>query len=126
MKEEIRNLEGQGESDYDFVNDILFFKVKDRSYERSLEFDNIVIDLDTEDFITGIQIFDASEFLSMGKNELKAISRWKFRASMTPGRIEVRVFFQIIKRNKTIEKNPIIVEHTHLKLPRSEVMCEIT
>ena len=33
-----RNLEAEGEMDYDFVNDILFFKVKDREYNFSLEF----------------------------------------------------------------------------------------
>ena len=35
MKEQERHLEGIGEMDYDYLNDILFFKVKDREYEKS-------------------------------------------------------------------------------------------
>ena len=63
MKQANRHLTGEGEMDYDYINDILFFKVKNREYDRSLEFENLVIDIDSENFIIGIQIFDASKFL---------------------------------------------------------------
>ena len=42
----MKHLEAEGEMDYDFANDILFFKVKDRDYNFSLEFQNMVIDID--------------------------------------------------------------------------------
>ena len=41
MKTQNRLLEGKGEVDYDYTNDILFFKIKDREYDRSLEFENL-------------------------------------------------------------------------------------
>ena len=37
MKQANRHLTGEGEMDYDYLNDILFFKVKEREYDRSLE-----------------------------------------------------------------------------------------
>ncbi len=45
---ESRHLEAKGKMDYDYANDILFFKLKDREYAFSIEFHNIVIDIDKE------------------------------------------------------------------------------
>ena len=47
---------GKGEYDYDYRNDILLFKIKDRNYLKSLEFENLVIDFDDKGFITGLRI----------------------------------------------------------------------
>jgi uncharacterized protein YuzE len=58
-----RHLEFEGEMDYDPVNDILFLKIKDREYDFSIEFQNMVIDIDKKKFVVGIQIFEASKFL---------------------------------------------------------------
>ena len=33
-----RHLEAEGEMDYDYVNDVLFFKIKNREYSFSIEF----------------------------------------------------------------------------------------
>ena len=41
---------GKGEFLYDFTNDILMFKVKERDYKISAEFQNFVADIDTEAF----------------------------------------------------------------------------
>ena len=115
MKERI--LEAKGEMDYDYVNDILFFKVKDREYNFSLEFQNMVVDIDKEKFITGIQIFDASEFLRISKLNLREVPKWQFTAKLNQGVIELRLSYQIIIRNKTIEKNPIIIQENKSNLP---------
>lgn len=57
---------------YDYENDILYVfvgnKVKD-----SLEIDNFVIDFSSENKVSGIEIFNASEFIS--KLALNKISR---------------------------------------------------
>ena len=117
MKEKMRHLEKEGEMDYDYVNDIIFFKVKDREYDHSLEFSNIVIDIDSKYFIVGIQIFDASKFLQIDKLHLKQIPKWKFQAKIEGNTIELRLFYQINIRNQIIEKNPIIVQQNTTNLP---------
>ena len=121
MKTEKRNLAGEGEMDYDYINDILFFKVKGREYDRSLEFENMVIDVDSENFITGIQIFNASEFLRMDKINLKNIPKWQFQAYIDEESIEIRIIFQVSVRNQLIEKNPIIIQKNEERLPNSEM-----
>lgn len=105
-----RNLTAEGEMDYDYSNDILFFKVKNREYNYSLEFGNIVVDVDSDNFVTGIQLFDASDFLRTSKEELRKIAKWQFQASVNQERIEIRITFQALVRNKIVEKNPIIVQ----------------
>ncbi len=122
MKEEKeRELIGKGEMDYDYVNDILFFKIKGREYDRSIEFENMVIDIDKEDFIVGIQLFDASRFLGVTKSNLK-INKWQFKAKITEDSIELRLFCEVSIRNRIRELSPIIVQQNTEGLPAPSMM----
>lgn len=105
-----RHLEAEGEMDYDYVNDILFFKIRNREYDFSIEFQNMVIDIDEEKFIVGIQIFEASKFLRMSKLNLREIPTWRFNARLDNNTIEIRLDYQLKVRNRIFEKNPIIIQ----------------
>lgn len=118
-----RHLRGKGICDYDYKHDILFFKTKNREYNKSLELDNIVLDIDKERFIVAMQIFEASKFLMISKMNLLKIPKWNFSAKAEEGKIEVRLDFQMIIRNKIIEKNPIIIQSVPEELPNSELVC---
>ncbi len=120
-----RHLEGKGEMDYDYVNDILFFKIKNREYSFSIEFQNMVIDIDKEMFITGIQIFEASKFLSMSKINLREIPKWKFDTKIENNIIELRLNYQLKVRNKIFEKNPIIIQENKSENLSSQVVHSI-
>ena len=120
-----KTLEAEGEMDYDYVNDILLFKVKDREYDFSMEFQNMVIDVDKEQFIVGIQIFDASAFLGIPKINLREIPEWKFKAKVNKGIIELRLFYQLKIRNKIIEKTPIIIQENKSNLPSPQMVSTI-
>ncbi|MBS3053845.1 MAG: DUF2283 domain-containing protein [Candidatus Aenigmarchaeota archaeon] len=120
---EKRQLNSKGEMDYDYSNDILFFKSKNREYSRSKEFSNIVLDIDKEDFIVGIQIFDASKFLRIPKIALRNVPKWQFQATILDNKIEIRLVFQVVYRNKRIEKNPIIMTETEDNLPNSRLIA---
>lgn len=121
-----RHLEAEGEMDYDYINDILFFKVKDREYDFSIEFQNMVIDVDKEQFIVGIQIFDASDFLKMNKANLRKIAKWQFNAKLKDNEFRVDLHYQIIARNKIINNNiyPIIVQQD-MGLPSPQMVTTI-
>ena len=120
---EKRQLNSKGEMDYDYSNDILFFKSKNREYSRSKEFSNIVLDIDKEDFIVGIQIFDASKFLRIPKIALRNVPKWQFQATILDNKIEIRLVFQVVYRNKRVEKNPIIMTETEDNLPNSRLIA---
>jgi len=120
-----RILEAEGEMDYDYVNDILFFKVKNREYDFSIEFQNMVIDVDKEQFVVGIQIFEASKFLRMSKINLREIPKWQFKSKIEEGIIELRLNYQLQIRNKIYEKSPIIIQENKSGLPSPQMVCTI-
>ncbi len=119
----LKQLKAKGEADYDYKYDILFFKTTERDYVKSIELENIVLDVDKEGFIVGIQIFEASKFLDVSKGMLLKIPRWEFIANVNEGRIEIRLLFKVAVRNKIIEKNPIIMESVSEPLPNSRLVC---
>jgi len=121
----IKKLEGKGEVDYDYENDILFFKLKGRQYDKSIELlDNLVVDVDKEGFLVGVQMFDASEYLNIDKKSLLKIPNWQFTINVHENIIEIRLVFQVKVRNKIVEKNPIIAQQMSQKLPDSQLICE--
>ncbi|MBI2134018.1 DUF2283 domain-containing protein [Candidatus Woesearchaeota archaeon] len=92
---------GRGEILYDFKYDTLVFKVKDRSYKKSLEFQNFIIDIDNEDYVTGIRILDASKVCDVEKYVLKSIIHGEFKASKTDKNvITVTIKFMANLRNR--------------------------
>jgi uncharacterized protein YuzE len=96
------NAKGRGEYTYDYAHDVLLFKIKDRTYRESIEFNNITIDIDAEGFITGIQIFDASTALRIPKYALQHIVNFEFNSRAENGTITVQVHFNSVLRNKMI------------------------
>jgi len=120
-----KNLEAEGEMDYDYANDILFFKVKGREYSFSIEFQNMVIDIDEERFVVGIQMFEASKFLGLSKINLREIPKWQFKAKIEEGIIELRLNYQLEIRNKIYEKSPIIIQENKSGLPSPQMVQTI-
>ncbi|MEK6955112.1 MAG: DUF2283 domain-containing protein [Nanoarchaeota archaeon] len=118
-----KNLNEKGESGYDYKNDILFFKAKDREYSKSIELNNLVIDIDANGYVTGLQIFEASRYLGITKDSLIKVPKWQLKTLVNDNIIEIRLNFQVIIRNKVIEKNPIITQALSEELPNSELVC---
>jgi uncharacterized protein YuzE len=125
MNKKIKPLEG--EVDYDYKRDILFFKTKNKEYAQSIEMDNIILDIDTEGLIVGMQLFEASTFLRISKTALREIPHWEFITKVEnegETKIEIRLAFSIKMRNKLVEKNPIIMPSpSSVYLPTSELVC---
>lgn len=97
-----KHLEGKGELLYDLKNDILMFKVKDRDYKFSIEFQNFTVDIDKEDFVTGIRIFDASKVIGVDKFFLKSIVKTDFKAQIENNVVTVSIQFVSKVRNKLL------------------------
>ncbi|HLD12627.1 MAG TPA: DUF2283 domain-containing protein [Candidatus Nanoarchaeia archaeon] len=124
-KKKILKALGKGEVDYDYTHDILFFKIKNRTYEHSLELDNIIIDFDQEEYPVGIQIFDASKLFFIDKLALKTIQAWEFRISIDQGKITIALLFTTTKRNKILERGQNIIREIQETFPNSEVLCTL-
>src|SRR3989344_523177 len=109
MKKSEKILKGKGQADYDYKNDILFFKTINRKYSSSLEAINLVLDLDDENFLIGIQIFEASKYLGFSKKQLLNIKAWQYQARIHEGQIELKLAFTIMDRNKLKNNEKVII-----------------
>lgn len=96
------NAIGKGECVYDYRYDTLTFRIRDRNYKHSFEFQNFVIDIDKENYVTGIRIFDISRVSGMNKIIFRNIVSSEFRASIKDNVITVVFKFAGKIRNKVI------------------------
>ena len=117
---------GKGEKDYDNSNDILFFKVKDREYNHSIELEDFVLDVDKEGYITGIQIFGASKMFNVDKDTLRNVQKWEFKVRTEGKVISVQLMFEMLRRNQIVERGQNLVREAPSLLADSEVMCAAT
>ncbi len=125
MKIKHLDAKGKGEMDYDYANDILFFKVKGRDYDHSLELEDIVLDIDKEGFITGVQIFAASKMFSIEKDLLRNVKKWEFKIRTEGNVIFIQLLFEILWRNKVVERGQNVIRESSSLLNDSEVLCKV-
>ena len=125
---------GDGITDYDYSNDILFFKIKEREYDVSLEFGDMIVDFDTGGFVIGIQVMEASKFFSddfhkLSKTFFKNKIQWKYEAIVDHDSrtIDIILNFQVVRRNKTIDFRPAISRPVPEDIPilDTETLCPI-
>ena len=114
-----------GEFDYDFKNDILLFKVKEREYSHSVELHNLIIDFDEENFIVAIQIIGASGVFQLSKEQLKGIKNFMMKCKINDGLIQINLEFNMTVRNKPVQYKPIIFQEIGKNIPNSMVTCEV-
>ncbi len=121
------NAKGKGEYKYDYKNDIMLFKTKDRNYKISLEFGNIVADVDDEGLITGLRIFDASSVFSLPKMALKNVKVFEFSTKVEDKIVSMQLKFKCILRNKQaiMQGQDFIRESYNSNLKDSRVVCSI-
>lgn len=123
MEKKYLDAKEKGKVDYDYKNDILFFNIKDREYEKSLDFGDFVIDLDKEGFATGIQIMDASKIFKSPKEDLMNVKKWQFAIKIENNIVSIQLAFILVKRNVTIQQN--FEREAKANLMDSEVECTI-
>ena len=93
---------GKGLYNYDYSNDLLCFKIKDREYMHSIDFGNLILDVDKEGFITGLRIFDASKVFGLSKLALKNVKEFEFNTSAEDNVIKIQLKFIPVLRNKAL------------------------
>jgi len=117
---------GKGEAKYDYSNDILLLKIKDRDYKKSIELDNLVVDFDSEDFIYGMRIFDASKVLELPKESLRNIQKFDFKAMVEDNIVSIKVSFIATLRNKElVRQGQDIVREADTEVEDSEMVCSV-
>jgi uncharacterized protein YuzE len=118
---------GKGFYSYDYVHDLLLFKIKDREYKKSLDFGNLIVDIDSEGFITGLRIFDASQVFDLPKIALKNVKQFEFNTSVEDNVVKIQLKFVPILRNQPMIKQgqDFVREAVGSHINDSEVVCTV-
>ena len=118
---------GKGEYTYDYRNDILLFKIKDRDYTMSIEFENLIVDIDKKGYITGLRIFDASQVFKLTKPALNNVKRFEFNTKVENKVITIQLRFMSVLRNRPVIKHgqDIVREASNSHIRNSEVLCTV-
>lgn len=118
---------GKGEYTYDYRNDILLFKIKDRYYSMSIEFENLIVDIDKEGYITGLRIFDAAQVFRLSKLALNNVKRFEFNTKVEDKVITIQLRFMSVLRNMPVIKHgqDIVREVSDSHIKNSEVLCTV-
>lgn len=123
---EIKKIIQTGKFNYDSTYDLLYLKINDFDYKKSIEINNLIIDFDDKKRITGIEVLDAAEFFNVSKQTLMTVKKWLIKVSFEDCKIYLNIEFEIKKGNKTVIKNPIIVESLHSRIPNAELICAVS
>lgn len=91
-----------GEFLYDHRYDILTFKIKNKQYKSSFEFQNFVVDVDEKNTVSGMRIMDVSRILNADKYLLRNVTGGEFKATVKDDVVTVRVTFIGKMRNRII------------------------
>ncbi len=89
--------------DYDFKEDLLYLYNEKKKSNGSIEFGEIVVDLEKKGEVVGLEIFEASKYLSeltnrkITKQNLKKINTAKFSFNSKKGTILIRIILLIEK-----------------------------
>ncbi|HIG92696.1 TPA: DUF2283 domain-containing protein [Candidatus Woesearchaeota archaeon] len=126
MKTKHLDAKGKGEMDYDYTEDTLFFKVKERDYDHSIELEDVVLDIDKEGYITGIQIFGASKMFNVDKDTLRNVQKWEFTVRTEGKIIFIQLIFEMLRRNQIVERGQNLVRESSTLLTDSEVRCAMS
>ena len=127
MKNKHLDAKGKGLYNYDYKNDLLSFKIKEREYSKSLDFGNLIMDIDKEGFITGLRVFDASKVFRLSKIALKNLKQFEFHTSVEDKVIKIQLRFTSVLRNKPVIKQGQDFERVVLEsnINDSEVVCTV-
>lgn len=119
---------GQGEYLYDYKNDIMVFKVKNREYSHSLDFENLIVDIDAEGYITGLRIIDASTIFKLSKIALNSVKGFEFNSQTEDKIINIQLRFMAVLRNKPIVKQgqDFVREALNSNITDSKVVCTVS
>ena len=96
---------------YDEEEDILFLS-KGRKVKASIDVGDFIIDVDTEGFVSGIEILNTSENLKLAKEHLKGLQKASMVITYKPNYVYIYLVMQFKEKEKNITI-PLTVDLGH-------------
>lgn len=107
--------------DYDEKNDILFIS-KDEKVKTSIDIGNFILDVNSRNLITGIEIMDASENLGIKEKVLKNIKNIKMSVTYKTNHVYMLLIMTFKKKGREVNiPIPLTLGLGH-KTPKKEML----
>ena len=107
--------------DYDSENDI-FSISNGEKVKVSIDIGDFILDVNSKNFICGIEVMDASENLGINKNILKNIQNIKMSVTYKTNHVYVLLMMTFKKKNKEVNVPiPLTLDLGH-RVPKREVL----
>lgn len=103
--------------DYDVENDSLYLYVKGATYVHSLNLDNVIIDIGSEQYVKGVEILNASKKFGVSKHALMKPREIDVRIDVSHEKIELCIELTLEIRNKFAPKSFIASDANESGLP---------
>jgi uncharacterized protein YuzE len=107
--------------DYDFENDSLLVIDRGAKYESSINFENIILDIDVDGLPIGVEILHASKLFDVSKSAIKNFQSFRADINISEKTIEINFTINVIKRNQYIEKIAISHGINDMNLPSAKI-----
>jgi len=114
---------GTTKVDYDEEEDILFLS-KGRKVKASIEIGDFIIDVDLNGFVSGIEILNASENLSLSEDQLKELNEASMVVTYKPKYVYISLFMRFKEKEKDIAI-PLMLDLGHGSVIREETLFAV-
>lgn len=91
--------------DYDALNDSFYARPIDGEYSSSFTTDDVIIDIDENRKITGIEVLNASKKFGMSKFELLHPIELEFDVNTNDGEMSIALKLTFMKRNHPLARS---------------------
>lgn len=98
-------IEKKGDAaDYDAQNDSFFVYSKEAKYKSSIDLDDIILDIDEDNSIMGVEILDISAKFGISKYDVQNYRRLDVTIEITEKIIDVQLTLSFLKRNAEVSR----------------------
>jgi uncharacterized protein YuzE len=105
--------------DYDLENDSVFIYGSGKKYKKSIDLNDIILDMSEDNYVMAIEILDASKKFNVLKTDLLSIKSFDADIEINEDTIKIEMKIDIIKRNNSISKSMKAIGLNSMNLPIS-------
>lgn len=91
-------------ADYDAQNDSFFVYSKEAKYKSSIDLGDIILDIDEDNSIMGVEILGASLKFGISKYDVQHYRRLNVTIEITEKVIDVKLTLSFLKRNTEVSR----------------------
>lgn len=92
------------EYDYDSLNDTFYIYYSSRKYSSSMILDDLVIYLNSDHKVIGIEVLNASKKFGISKYELRAPVGLGYKINVSDSKVNINLKFTFLKRNHHVAR----------------------